>query len=314
MPAPGFPAGLAPSVLLRSLPYGSVEELAEVLPGYMRESASEVGDAILGALLDVIVRRASNAASRAAATSEAFATGTDLDFVGTSNRAIARQIEETDDAYRARLLGDADAESPRALLDAVYAITKPFYPGALPYYWERSDDDPVLYDEVADGVPRNLVAPDGTMSGSFLDGVYLSTTGQVVAAGRRYAARGQCTPQHALLWNGTNGVSPDAPGVWGAAVLAIPPFPEPGTTGPDDIYMYEQTAAPLIDPDGAATAAATHIATFATLPAATSASEGGCVYSFATDAATVASRVHALVATRTAFPVQTSILLDQELR
>lgn len=307
---PTIPLSLPFSPLLPDEPFGSLEELYEVLPGYMRESANDVADAIMGGLFDAVTAWAADAAARAAETDEAYADGSGLDFVGMSSREMPRQLGELDDEYRARMLGDADADSPAAMLAAVKAITSRFYPDAEPYYWERSADDPTVY--AAAG--RNVVQPDGSIANAQTDGWYPSSSGpEIVAADRRYAARGLRAP-YGLGWNGTDGTTTNAPGVWGHAVLAIPPFPLPGTTTPEDFLGYVQGSAPLIDAGGNLTAAAEALLAAApSVPLYAHAVDGRCVYAQASDSALVADRVRALVETRVAWPVQVSILLDPEL-
>lgn len=310
MPAPGFPAGLAPAAGLASLPFGDVAELYEILPEYLRNSPSEVSDALVGALLDVAIARSNAAIARAAQTDEADATGSNLDLLGVSNRNIPRQIGEIDADYSARLLGDVDVESPAALLAAVFAITAPFYPHASPYYWERSDDDPSVYADTG----RNIVMPDGSISLPLTDGFYLTGAGpQVVNAARRYATRGVRAP-YAMLWQGTTPPAIDAPGVWGAAVLAIPPFPQPGASTPEDLDAFAQGSQPLLDTNGNMVPwASTLLAYAATVPSAAHAADGRSVYTQASDTALVVGRVQGLLATRMAFPIVSSILLDPEL-
>src|SRR5689334_13264710 len=119
MPVAGFPAEWELSAFLNEVPVASREELMLLFPRWFRDTDSVVRDAMVDAFLEAAVRKSSDLAAFAATVNEAYATGSELDLLGG---ARVRAFDESDAAYRTRLLADDSDPSPAKILDAIEAI------------------------------------------------------------------------------------------------------------------------------------------------------------------------------------------------
>jgi hypothetical protein len=209
MPPPSFPASWGLSAFLRTPPVRSVEDVPSVFPGWFRDSASRARDAIAEGLFESFVRWTSKLAAYASTADPPHASGPTLDLHG-AQRDIQRAQNEPDERYRERVLGDVDAVTPTAILDAVDAILAPFT-AKRAYYFEDPDDSIFLFD-----VP---IAPDPTRE-SHTTGFYVSDVASpllapIVLPHRAYRARGRCTPRHGLLFDAS-------PNPRGHAIIGVP--------------------------------------------------------------------------------------------
>lgn len=307
-------ADLAISPHLKEAPFASADDAAALFASYMREADNAAIGELSGALFEVFTRRSSDLAAFIAGANPMYAIGGALDLAGEAI-GLPRAVGETDETYRARLFTIDEVITPRALLDAVYAITSRLS-ATRPEYLERPDDEPFLLDDAGDVADAN---------GWYLFDAADTGVEPISNGGRRDEARGS-KPRHALIfdsyyrteapagWSETLFETRDRPvsfNGWGSPILVLPPFRAPGSADAADMFLSDT---PTISSTADLEAADLLLADLAGEDdVAIDWQYGAHVFDVETDEATVVSTVAALLAARVAFPVQPMILLDPEL-
>lgn len=298
-----------------------------LFPRWFGEGDSAVRDAAMGAAAEAWTKFASKQAAFAAGADPRYAIGSRLDLIGGAERP--RADGENDEEYRARVLGDEDIATPRAILAAIDRILAPLT-SKQAYYYERPDDDAFVH-----------VKSTTVTIGTFIGGKASSSPKQPIRKTQRfYDERTRCKPRHLFLFKSRRGVTtvdevvgssafvvreratddttaPD--NAHGHAVIGLPAFIQPGKSLSHDIAVSTKPAAPLTDASGNLTAAARQkgkvlSSVFTKASAALLLPEGiPTVYRSTSQPDIVTARIRATLAQRGMCPAKFTLMFDPSL-
>lgn len=341
MPFLGFLAGASLSVHLREPPASSREEALKLFVQWFGDGESEERDALVDAFVDAWAAFASKQSAYASSADPRHATGSTLALVGT-NRDMPKQVGETDEEYRARLLADEDVGTPNALLAAIDRImVDTAASGTVAYYYERPDDDAFVFS-------KNHVAGPIAERGTYLHGKSVTTGKPIRKASRLFSARGRCQPRHVFLFptrrNTANApvsvavagiasgrVSIDIPSTddrtapdnaRGHCVIGLPAFIQPGKSLSSDCAVHRTPTAPVTEAWGDLTAATRKRANLlsSVFTKATTATRvglnkfsGPAIYKSQNHPDIIVGKIRAVLAHRAMSPIRFTLMFDPTL-